>query len=74
MKSYMLGHLLFEHNGNDLKITCTKCKYHEDLKDYSAEGGEKEKMFTVLPFCKDGMQYIKCEKCGELYEAPSVGR
>jgi ribosomal protein S27E len=74
MQPYKIAHIQFAPNGEDMALTCTACNYSEDVIGYSSDNGAKPKKFVIIPFGRDGMQYIKCENCGELYNEPSLGR
>jgi ribosomal protein S27E len=74
MQSYKIAHIKFEPNGDDMTLTCTECNYSEHVVGYKLDNGARPKKFVILPFCSDGMQYIKCEKCGKLHNEPSPGR
>ncbi|MCO8261753.1 hypothetical protein NC656_09350 [Pseudomonas asiatica] len=72
MQTYQIAHIKYEHNGDDVTVTCTACNYSEHVVGYKM--GAKPKAIVVFPFCPDGMQYIKCERCGKLNNDPSPGR
>ena len=62
-----LGHVATERFGDDLSLRCLACGNTEVVKNY--EGGKTPQKFVWLPFCEHGKKaYVKCEKCGKVYD------